>query len=128
MNVDKSCYQASISTETPFVIDKLQFQYGKSSYQRFSRLYDERLENKQCISRKLAALPGAVIALAQLIFHIAESVFSGIPQVLSGKRDPLKKASYCVLRDSQELVGRVLSLFHDRVGLYVVQGAQFQKK
>jgi hypothetical protein len=110
----------------------LEFQYGHVTYQKFSDQYRDRclfmVEGKEDLfDRRIKALPCAVWALAQLIYHIAKTIFCGIPLIFQGREKYLQTYVFYVVRDFQEIFGHIISLFYNQYGLYHIQESQLQK-
>jgi DnaJ-domain-containing protein 1 len=114
----------------------LQFQYGNTNYKNFSEKY--RCNTKLWIGRKISALPLAIwSATVKMIYHLAKALFLGplfffIPEKYVANNIPysdegryLKSQIFHIGRDLQESLGRLVSLFDDRYGLYLIQESQF---
>ena len=78
---------------------------------------------KTCLGRKIWVIPNIAIGIIKTISHLA---FFLLLHVL--KAPSVTKYKYCMLRDLEEVYGNFIAVFNDKLGLYHIQQAQFQKK
>ncbi len=136
IKIDQNCYFSAMKRED-FAINEqsieqqaksaLHFQYGRVSYKSFSIEYAALEENEERCERKIKAIPTILWKICELVYHVAITIFIAIPKLLFREVDYFQAHIFYLIRDGQELYGRVMSLFHDQYGLYYIQGSQFQK-
>ena len=78
---------------------------------------------KTCLGRKIWVIPNIAIGIIKTISHLA---FFLLLHVL--KAPSVTKYKYCMVRDLEEVYGNFIAVFNDKLGLYHIQQAQFQKK
>ena len=128
MYIDPSFKEyASVLQETKFLSDEnklpkeerknpIHFQYGDVTLNSFEKKH----VSDGWLARKFSAIPYIAWDVLQLIYDL----FSG----LGGAQDKRSPISYIAVRDLEEIAGRVVTLFSDKVGAFLVQDALFQKK
>lgn len=94
------------------------FHYGFNSYTDFTKFYT----SDHWAERKLYAIPRTATSIAQAISHMAFIVFLAIRD-----QNQAKYQLFYTVRCMQEGLGHLISLFHDRLGLYLVQESKFQR-
>jgi len=104
---------------------QLCFHYGKVTYKKF---IDAKKLSKDEPDGNIQTILGIVWASAETIYHLSRTIFIGIPKAVKGQTEILQCHAFYVLRDIQEIVGRIKFLFNDPNGLYLIQESQFQKK
>lgn len=101
------------------------FSYGHVTYPD----YDAEYKSGGYVQRKMIAIPSALIAgIVKLIYHFAIGIFVGIPKACCGENKYLKVAAYRMVRDLEEALGWIITLFNDKRGTYLVQESLFQKE
>jgi predicted negative regulator of RcsB-dependent stress response len=124
---EKNCYFQSNGGVLPEVKSRIQFQYGNVTRVTFNQQYDLRHDNQHQIRRKFAAVPSALMTLARMVANLAFAAIFGLPSLVVGNTKPLKYGLFRFVRNGEILTGRLISIFHDRLGLYHIQQGQFQK-
>lgn len=99
----------------------IKYQYGNPSYDEFSRRYS----GEGFLKRKVIALPKFFrIIFVKTLMHILIT----LNKSLKKKRNTAKLNFYKVIRDIEEASGWLITIFHDKIGSYLVQESKFQKK
>ncbi len=136
IKIDQNCYFSAMKKEDLAINEQsieqqaksaLHFHYGHVSYKFFSTEYFFSKDDEDRFDRKIKALPAGLWVLCETVYHMAIAIFIGIPKLLLGQAEYLQVHVFYLVRDGQELFGRVMSLFHDQYGLYYIQESQFQK-
>jgi hypothetical protein len=112
-------------SENNRIINSLQFYYGtpQDNYKRFTKSYHPNF-----LLIKIIAIPIAVtMETIKIIFHIARAIFQGMFQFVKGNKLPLQADIYHVVRDLQCILGVILTIFNDKLGVYLVKNSFFQK-
>lgn len=131
---EKNCYfyasKKDFNLERSFEEPKnaLHFHYGRVTYKNFSIEYENCSAKNQSLSRKCQAFPRALWVIGEIVYHLVKMIFSGIPKLMCGNKKYLLGYAFYVIRDFQELFGRLVSLFFDQYALYHIEESQFQKK
>jgi len=100
------------------------FSYGEMNYQSFEGKYSSENYRK----RKVIAIPHALLSgVIKPIYHLAQAI-PLIPQLIFGKRNQSVVPIYRVARDMEESSGWIVTLFHDKLGSYIVQESRFQQQ
>lgn len=100
----------------------LQLQYAEISYSNFSKEYS----SANWFGRKVSALPLAFyFGVINTIYHLSRAVLS----LLHSKNRALsfKLYTFTALRDLQEGIGCIISIFNDRLGSYYREQSRFHK-
>ena len=114
--IDAFTFDPAIFQNTP------QFRYDEPSYAQFSQKYHD----SDWLKRKITALPRAVwSALVESIYHLVTGAIIGLVRYPNDGGRFIKARLFSVPRDFQEAFGRLISLFHDKLGLFSIQKAQF---
>jgi hypothetical protein len=110
----------------------LNFQYCDVNFEKFSRHYSENegvgLRNSVRI-RLYSAVNNVIYDIAKTAFVSISGLFLGFPErVSSYKVNYLKAHVFCVVRDVQEIIGIIATIFSEKFGEYYVQESAFQKE
>ncbi|HEY4832628.1 MAG TPA: hypothetical protein VIH61_08740 [Waddliaceae bacterium] len=105
--------------------NKLQFCYAEiafDAYRNISESQDEMGTNafetiKNC----------GYLLIVEVVSALAKAIFLGIPRVFIDHGDYLKAHLFFVIRNSEEIFGRVMAHFNALYGQYLVQESQFHK-
>lgn len=100
----------------------LKFKYGDVSVREFNEKYEAR----GWFGRKVVALPAAIGESATTIYHLVETILSGITPHLGDKKY-LKVQFFYIARELQESFGWLVTLFSDKYGQYHIQEGRFQR-
>ena len=101
-----------------------QFKYAEPKFSEYSKLYTD----SGWFGRKIIAIPAAAwAAIIKTMYHLSKSIFCDFLRTASNGDFYFKAQVYSIVRDLQESFGRILSIFHDRSGLFHIQQAQFYK-
>gem|GEM_PF-4779093 len=103
----------------------LNFTYGKATFKAYKQATHD---SDGWVGRKFYIPVGLLVVSIKTIYHVALTIFQGIPKACFGNFLPLKNNVYCLVRDVEEALGYVLTLFSDRLGTYLVQESLFQKE
>lgn len=106
----------------------LHFQYSNISYQQFSNEYSLVNQKDARFDRQMKAIPYALWTVVKVVCHVAQAIFIGIPKFAFGDQKSLQAHIFYIIRDFQEIFGRIFSIFHDQYGLYHIEESQFQKE
>ena len=108
----------------------LRFTNGNANYAAFGEQYAEQYDKvcddavaKTCLGRKIWVIPNIAIGIIKTISHLAFFLFLHVLKAPS-----VTKYKYCMVRDLEEVYGNFIAVFNDKLGLYHIQQAQFQKK
>jgi hypothetical protein len=107
------------------VRNKLQFRYIEipfDAYRNISESQDKLGTNafetiKNC----------GYLLIVGVVSALAKAIFLGIPKVFTDRGDYLKAHLFFVIRNSEEIFGRVMAHFNALYGQYLVQESQFHK-
>ncbi len=100
------------------VNDELQFHYPNSLLSCYS-------DSRGWFGRKLIALPLASIGIIKAIYHLSMVFFKGL---YHEKRSTcMQMYTYAAVRDLEESFGRIVTLFSDKRGRYLVEESIYQK-
>ncbi len=102
---------------------KIQFSNGNVSFKDYTAEY----RSEGWLGRKLTALPKAALALVATIVEIANDFFDAVQNAFSKERKPLNFYTFSIVRGFEEAVGRLVMLFSDKYGSYLVDDAAFQR-
>ncbi|MBA3603537.1 MAG: hypothetical protein H0W50_07850 [Parachlamydiaceae bacterium] len=111
---------------------ELKFTNGTADYSVFGKKYDKQSDQvrddgvaQTSLGRKIWAIPNMAIGIIKTISHLA---FSLLLYILKAPSDVSTKYKFCATRDLEEVYGNFVAIFNDKLGLYHIQQAQFQKK
>lgn len=105
----------------------IKFEYAKQSFSQYSKHYDSD-EHNSWFCRKIIAIPVALWAgVVRNTVNIALAIFLGIPKAFSDRGRYLKTNLFNIVRNFEEMVGRIIGIAWDRFGLYLIHESQFQK-
>ncbi|MBA3603538.1 MAG: J domain-containing protein [Parachlamydiaceae bacterium] len=112
---------------------KMKFTNGTSNYNVFEREYsgchdqvnDEGVA-KTWRGRKCWAIPNIAIGIIKTICHLSVAILLCLARNASVINE-IQKFTYCAVRDLEEVYGNFIEIFNDKLGLYHIQQAQFQK-
>jgi hypothetical protein len=111
--------------------DAVKFSNGLAIYSDYEIGYSADYDNvnddniaKTWRERKYWAIPNIAICILKAFGHIMAAIVF-CRRVRSF--DSIKAFSFCVIRDVEELYGNLIIIFNDKLGLYHIQKAQFQK-
>lgn len=106
-----------------YISSNLFFSYGNVNYSNY------QYNSNNYLFRKLMVVSGCVEAgIVGVVSHLARAILYGIPMACIGKKYHFKADLYRVVRDLQEGLGWIVTLFHDRAGSYLVQESIFHRK
>ena len=101
-----------------------QFNYDNINFEKFNAKYS----SNGWVGRKILAIPMALFSgIIKTIYHLAIAILIGIPRCLFGNSKYLKSQIFSFVRDLQESLGFIITLFKDNYGLYNIQKSQFNK-
>jgi hypothetical protein len=102
------------------------FTYFKTSLYRFTREYRYNFTYKDWVLRKVKILSyDLTLSTGKIAYHLAKMILFTVVQ--EEKRLFVKIHIYYILRDVQEVTGKIITLFWDRIGCYLVEESQFNK-
>lgn len=102
-----------------------QFHYGKTDFEQFAAKYHDA----GWVGRKVIALPAAAwTGVVKTTLNLALAILFGIPKALFDDGTYFKAQIFHVCRDLQAAAGRIISIFNDEYGLYLIEESQVQKK
>ncbi len=113
---------------------KMKFTNGVSNYNVFGKEYsghhftDEGYEGvaKTWRGRKCWAIPNIALGIIKTICHISAAMIFCLAKNAAAI-DFIQKFTFCAIRDLEEVYGNFILIFNDKLGLYHIQQAQFQK-
>jgi len=76
-------------------------------------------------ARKILAIPKCYAAILKTIAQVVMLALEAVRHVLILDAIPLKRRSFQLVRQCQCAIGHLVTLFHDKVGSYLVQSSQF---
>lgn len=116
--------------------DSLNFTNDNVDYSKFEQQYEIdknkdpmdsfifiKNEAKDSAGRKYKAIPHMVYGLFQTIGHLFLSAIA----IVTLETDISKASLFSAARDLEEVYGNFMVFFNDKLGLYYIQQAQFQK-
>lgn len=116
---------ALLSSSCANNFEELKYKYGNVSYPIFSQKYSYQ----GYIKRKIFAFPKIIHTITtKLLLHFVIMILKGVPKVYKNENSCLKLYYFKVLRDIEETSGWFITIFHDKMGSYLVQESNFQKK
>lgn len=77
------------------------------------------------VLRKVRAIPMAVVGIVKTIYHLFMAILS--TPWLASDSDYFTARCFMIVRDLEEIVGRLVTIFHDTLGTYMVEEALFYK-
>lgn len=110
--------------------ETLKYQQGEDSYTQFSSEYN-KIYSREWIGRKILAIPKCISGIVQAIVHLALAIICGMATLAFGRefyKIQAFKNIYCCGRDLEESAGSILTLFNDKLGLYLIERAAYQKQ
>lgn len=131
-----SLYERSLRSPSLNVLkdskDTIKFNCGDPNYNEFLKKYESDRNcfgfsgkvAKNSTGRKFKAIPNMVYGLIKAIGHLFLTLVCGV----SLKPAPAKACIFAIGRDFEEIYGNFIAIFNDRLGLYHIQQAEFQKK
>jgi hypothetical protein len=98
-------------------------------YDDMDFFFAEQLEgNLGVYGRKIIAIPNALYSgILKTAYHTALIVFRGVPDATFKDTCSLRVNTYHLIRDLEETCGWIVTLFHDKVGSYLVEESLFHK-
>lgn len=122
-------YYAVLTRLTPQQISynansTLKFENYNVKYSHYSHLY----HSGGWLKRKLIALPSVLwTSVIQLIYHLSKAIFVGTLKIFFGNKNYIRAQFFFAARDIHESYGRIISLFHDRYGLFIIHKCELEK-
>ncbi|MBA3239076.1 MAG: DnaJ domain-containing protein [Parachlamydiaceae bacterium] len=111
---------------------EVKFTNGHSDYAIFEQRYEGRHNavndegiSETCLGRKIWAIPNMLIGVVKTIYHLA---LSALMYVVGAPSEYVDQYLFCAIRDVEEIYGNFVLIFHDKLGLYHIEQAQFQKQ
>jgi hypothetical protein len=101
----------------------LQFEYVSVSVDEFNAKYVE----KGWFGRKFSTIPLALLGVVKVIYHTACAIFGGFVKALTDDGVYASAQRFNIQRDCQEIYGRFISLYNDKLGQYHIQESSFNK-
>lgn len=128
----ESLYSKSMYRETEVRIDAketLKYQHGRDCYPEFTEKYN-KIDSQEWMSRKILAIPRTFSGIVKSVAHLALAVWYGMG-FLTFKTERSKinaiRSIHCFKRDLEEAGGNLVTLFNDRLGLFLIERADFQR-
>ncbi len=107
------------------VTQKMPLSHAKVSLNDYSKEYCT--EGWQ--GRKIVALPKALIGVVgETATFVANTVFDALQNCFSDHPKSIKAHCFIFIRGLEGVLGQILTLFHDRVGSYLVDDARFHQE
>src|SRR5205085_459734 len=117
-----------------YVRENPQFQYGTLSYSKFYEEYVHRGVDQGArkaiyfVLRVVSSIPLATWSfVVKTIYHISLVIFNSVKAIFTKDSRGIKANFYHVIRDFQEGTGRLLSIFSQSLGHYLIQQANFNR-
>lgn len=113
----------------------LQWNYGKNiKYEEHCNLYHESFVLKDWAYRKIVAIPQALFTgVIESIYDFVSGIF-GYYRIIAYLGDAdranqfFKSKCFCIVKDFQKSLGRLVTLFNDCYGQYLVEDSLFHKQ
>ena len=111
---------------------EVKFSNGNADYGIFEGRYEGNYDSvddegvaETWVGRKIWAIPNMVIGIIKTISHLA---LSALMYMVGAPSEFINLYKYCAIRDLEEIYGNFVLIFHDKLGLYHIQQAQFQRQ
>lgn len=109
--------------------DEINFTNGNADYSKFIKNYDSDRRSwrgkvaKDSTGRKFRAIPNIALGLFKTIGHL----FLASVALITLNIPPSKALLFAAIRDLEEVYGNFIVIFKDKLGLFHIEQAEFQK-
>lgn len=122
-----SNYYKAAGNAQPAIKNRIQFSYGSVTRISFNQAYDAQKGQLGQVTRKLSALPSAMISVARMVANLGYMIFVGIPFLCAGNVKRITSGAFHLIRNGEMFAGKLIGIFNDRLGQYHIQKGRFQK-
>lgn len=107
-----------------FAKHRLQFHWKGVDYKKFSEQY----QSQGWLKRKVFVIPSvAWTALIKIPFDTILTAISALPLIACNREMTFFRNVFYIVRDFQELFGKILALFYDRMGKFHIEESLFHR-